>query len=375
MTNIIKVNFGRKWYQYLEDLIQEHLNQEVFPGVEILFAAHGEIRLHRAWGRLEVGQDAPTMNINTIFDIASLTKPIAVATSIMLMMEQGLLDLEEPAHEFLPEFKGGHRELITLKHLLCHTSGLPAWENLYEGAQSKDEVWNRLMQVELVNEVGREVVYSCLGYLILGEIIRRISKTQLSVYVKEAILSPLQMNSTQFSAWNTLKGQIIAPTQYCPYRQKLLRGVVHDENAYVFDEEGGNAGLFSTSIDLFRFSQMLFNGGELDGVRLLSTPSIQKMVENHTFYPNVPRGIGWDIKGKGTGYTSCGELMPYGCIGHTGFTGTSIWMDLPAQICIIVLSNRVHIAREKNIPAMKRFRPRLHNVLMSALETFEPWYD
>ncbi|HUJ77331.1 MAG TPA: serine hydrolase domain-containing protein, partial [bacterium] len=143
-------------------------------------------------------------------------------------------------------------------------------------------------------------------------------------------------------------------------------GVVHDENSHVFGGEGGNAGLFSTAPDLLRYARMLLGQGELEGVRVLSARSVARMTANHNARKLPPRGLGWDIKGEGFGYMSCGELLRPGAIGHTGFTGTSLWMELDTGLVIIALSNRVHMAREKNQPEMIRFRPRLHNVLASA---------
>lgn len=369
MSKIIKVDFTRKWQPHLDELIQSHLAQGTFPGVEILFASQGEILLHQAWGNREIGENNSSLQINTLWDIASITKPLATATSILILQERGELNLADKVSQWVPEYGDEARGAITLKHLLTHTSGLSAWENLYENVRNKDEAWARLLSFMPQQPLQHTTIYSCLGYLILAEIVRRVSKQSLAQFVKENILEPLEMKSSGFSPWQQSLGLTIAPTQYCPFRKKLLRGVVHDENAYVFDEEGGNAGLFSTALDLFRFCEMLFGNGEWQRARILSPQSLQNSVRNHNPKGLAARGLGWDYHTGGWGYMSCGELFPIGGIGHTGFTGTSIWIDLVSKTAIIVLSNRVHLSREKNQPQMMQFRPRLHNVLMSSLET------
>ena len=368
MSKVIDINFMRTWHQYLEALIAQQMKNGVFPGIEVLFAAQGKIHLHQAWGSLEIGKKAPPMQINTLFDIASMTKPMATATALMILQERGLLDLEDPVVEFVPEFQGEGKKAVTLRHLLTHTSGLPAWANLYEGAANPAEAWQRLMGISLEAPPEHQMIYSCLGFLILGEIIRRLTDQSLASFTKINIFDPLGMESTAFSPIETTPETQIAPTQYCPFRKKLLRGVVHDENSFIFQQEGGNAGLFSKAVDIYRFCQMIFNAGQWDGVRILSPSSIQCMLQNHNRPALAPRGLGWDMKEKTSGYTSCGALFPIPAFGHTGFTGTSFWCHPPTQRVVIVLTNRVHLSREQKLAQMQTFRPRLHNILMASLE-------
>ena len=371
MGNIIKVDFMRTWYHYLEELIQQQLRDGVFPGIELLFAAHDDIYLHKTWGKLEIGENAPTLPLNTIFDIASMTKPIATATAIMILQEQGLLNLDEPVVDFIPEFGTEEKCKVTLRHLLTHTSGLPAWANLYEGATNKKEAWQQLISIPLECLPGQQMVYGCLGFLILGEIINRLTHQSLAQFSNTHIFEPLHMHSTCFKPLRVIEEARIAPTQYCPFRNKLLRGIVHDENCHIFNEEGGNSGLFSQALEVYRFCQMIFNEGELEGVRVLSPSSVRTMVNNQN-PPNVdPRGLGWDMKGENGGYVSCGDLFSPGSIGHTGFTGTSFWLNIPSRIVVIVLTNRVHISRERKLVEMQKFRPRLHNILMASLDTIK----
>ncbi len=368
MNNVININFIRTWYQHLDKLINEQLEDGVFPGVEVLFAVQGEICLHQTWGKLEIGKGASPLNADTVFDIASLTKPMVTAAAIMMLQERGVIDLEDKVVEFVPEFDTEEKCQISLKQLLTHTSGLPAWADLYSGTSNKEEAWTQLMEIPLAYPTDSQMVYSCLGFIILGEIIRRLTQQSLAQFAKTNIFDPLQLKSTCFRAHKYLGNAVIAPTQYCPFRKLLLRGMVHDENSYIFDEEGGNAGVFSIASEIYRYCEMIFHQGKLGETRILSPQSVNCMIRNHNRPGLPPRGLGWDMKGDGFGYMSCGDLFPIGGIGHTGFTGTSLWLDVPSQIVVIVLSNRVHISREKKIKEMQSFRPKLHNILIASLE-------
>lgn len=213
------------------------------------------------------------------------------------------------------------------------------------------------------------MIYSCLGFLLLGEIIRRVTQRSLAEFTQESIFLPIGMSHTTFSPLQHLSGIETSPTQYCRFRKQLLRGTVHDENAYRFDEEGGNAGVFSTAMDLYLYAQMIFNQGATNEGTVLSEDSVRIMAQNWNPSNLEPRGLGWDIRGT-TGYYSCGSLFNQGSIGHTGFTGTSLWMDPPTETVIITLSNRVHLSREGTLPQMAKFRPRLHNFLIGSYSKY-----
>ncbi|MBF0238497.1 MAG: beta-lactamase family protein [SAR324 cluster bacterium] len=354
-------------YHELSQLVAQQLSNGVFPGIEILFAVGDDILLHQAWGYLDRTSEDPLQS-NTLFDIASITKPVATALSCMILLEHGQLDLEDPVGAFIPEFLRDETKFITLRHLLTHTSGLPAWENLYADATDEDEAWNKLMKIPLACPTGTRMIYSCLGFIILRKIICKLSGMSLTEFFHKNIAVPLRLRHTAFNpVTHGLSVMSVAPTENCPWRKQLLRGVVHDENAFIFQGEGGNAGLFSTAEDLHRFCRMMLNGGTLEGQRVLSSRTVTQMIRNHNSTQLLPRGLGWDVKQSGRGYWSCGELFSDGSIGHTGFTGTSLWMDPVSHVVVIVLTNRVHLSREGNIPQMKTFRPRLHNFLLSLI--------
>ncbi len=367
MTATPIVNFSRNRRQELADLVESALRSKLFPGLELLVARGDELLLHEAWGALEVGPDAPAMARGTVFDIASITKPVATATLLLVLLEQGKLTLEDRVSDTFPEFETPEKKGITLRHLLTHSSGLPAWVDFYSNTRGQAEALQSLLHTPLQHPTGTAMLYSDLGFLILGELIRRAGGRSLSEFFLRTISHPLRMTRTAFNPLQQGMDGPYAPTQYCPWRKQLLRGVVHDENAFLFSGEGGNAGLFSTTTDLWRYARMILGGGELEGVRVLAPRTVARMTSNHNPRRLPPRGLGWDIKGEGFGYMSCGELLRPGSIGHTGFTGTSLWMEPDSGFTVILLTNRVHMARERNQPEMVRFRPRLHNLVVSLL--------
>jgi CubicO group peptidase (beta-lactamase class C family) len=350
----------------LDSLVEGALRQRVFPGLELLVARRDEVMLHEAWGRIEIGPEAQPMAVGTLFDVASITKPVATASAVMVLLERAMVSLEDKVVEFVAEFDSEDKRGITLRHLLTHTSGLPPLIDLIGEGLTRAEAVQRIMHLPPQHPTGTAMVYGDVNFLILGEVVRRVSGQTLAEFCHQNLFHALQMGRTTFDPLAEGWEMPIAPTQYCPYRKQLLRGVVHDENAYVMGGEGGNAGLFSTAPDLHRFARMMLSGGELEGVRVLSESAVAAMTRNHNPRRLAPRGLGWDLKGEGSGYMSCGELVPPGTFGHTGFTGTSIWIDPNSGLIVITLSNRVHISREKNQQDMIRFRPRLHNLIAGA---------
>ena len=368
MNDIAKIHFGRNRRQELNALVEDAIRERIFPGMELLVAWGDVVVLHEAWGNLEVGPEVSPMETGTLFDIASITKPVATAMCMMILVEQGRVGLEEKAAEFFAEYDTPEKRGITLRHLMTHTAGLPEWIDLYSGDLTRADAFRKLVNEPLKHPTGTAMVYSDLGYLMLGEIIHRIGGESLSELFHRQVAHPLNLAHTAFNPLEKQIGLPIAPTQFCTFRKQLLRGIVHDENAYVFGGEAGNAGLFSTAADLHVFARMILGGGALDGAKLLSPRTVSMMITNHNPPRLPPRGLGWDLKGDLFGYASCGGLMGKGSIGHTGFTGTSLWMEPDTGLIVIVLTNRVNIARDKNQGDMIRFRPRLHNLAVCLAE-------
>ena len=318
----------------LEQLILDSIEHDIFPGAVVCLYQEGEPVFLGAYGHRMITPQRLPMREETLFDLASLTKPVATATAAMLLREQGRVNLSEDVVAYLPEFA---RPGISVFHLLTHTSGLPAWKPLYLEPGDKTEVVDYLGKLPLEYEPGSKVVYSCLGYILLGEVIREVTGTGLDIFTSEQIFGPLGMKDTFFNPPEEQRAQCAATedsnsferrmTNYRRYnwREGVVIGEVHDENAHFLGGVAGNAGLFSTASDLAKFCRMLINGGE----NILSPGSVQMMAASHTLGLSESRGIGWIILLKGTLY-------------HTGFTGTAIWIDLKHRAAAILLTNRVH---------------------------------
>ncbi|HDI75436.1 MAG: hypothetical protein DRJ52_05645 [Thermoprotei archaeon] len=342
----------------LDEFIQKRVG-DVYPGAVIAIGCSRGLGYCSAYGySLIIGEKLP-MKENTIFDLASLTKPVATATSIMILVEKGKIYLDEGVQDILPSFKGLAKEKVTLKHLLTHTSGLPAHIAFYRWCSSAEEVVNEICsKVSLVYEPGTRVVYSDLGYILLGYIIEKISGERLDLFAREKIFNPLGMKDTMFNPPEKLRSRIAA-TELCKWRKKLVWGEVHDENSYAMGGVAGHAGLFSTALDLAIFAQMMLNKGSIGSTRVLSRRSVEVMTTCHTEGLESRRGLGWQLKHRGA---ACGDLFSEDSYGHTGFTGTSIWIDPQQDLFVTFLTNRVHPSRENT--KIVKFRPKLHNFVV-----------
>ena len=345
----------------IDRLVATAIREALFPGVEIFFAQGESVVYHECFGRYD--SNGTALERCSVFDLASLTKPIATSAAILHLIDAQKLSLRSSLTEVVPEFFRREKERITLFHLLTHTSGLPAWRDLYSPRFDRRQGWAKLCDTELDCPPGQKVVYSCLGFLVLSEIVRRVSGSSLADYCREHIFGPIRTKRLCFRPGKSCRK--IVPTAFCPIRNRYLRGSVHDENAYLFDEEGGNAGLFGTVGDIHRFCRMVFGEGTLEGETVLSREAVRYWTESRLPEHLSQRALGWDVNGRHEEYRSCGEKMPIGSLGHTGFTGTSLWMDKRTELVAIILSNRVNISREGNLAGMRAFRPQIHDLLLS----------
>ncbi len=353
--------------KYFHQLIESSLNEKLFPGIEVMLFQKQTILFHQVYGNKQTRPDHEKLAINSIFDIASMTKPIITASLIMLLLEQGKLNLDDNISEFFPSFLEEDKKQITIKHLLTHTSGLPAWHNLYENSHSLEEAKETLLSLPLDYQPDSQVIYSCMGFIILKLIIETVTSKPLDTLANEWILKPLGMNDSHFTPSETLKERI-PPTGDCPWRKKMIHGEVHDENCYFFKGLGGNAGLFSTAYDIAVFSNMLLQNETSNRKSILSPASIQLMTQNQVQKKDLlPRGLGYQLKPLDA--SQCGELFGAHSFGHTGFTGTSFWIDPDSSIGIIILTNRVHLAYHETVKAMRSFRMRAHNILLASLKS------
>ena len=275
----------------------------------------------------------------TIYDLASLTKVIGTTTAVMILYDEGKIDLDAPVSRYVPEFTGGEKDRVTVRMLLEHRSGLPAGRDLWRIAHSPEEARAAAISTNLFAHPGQYYEYSDLGADMLGFTVEAITGKALDVFLQERVFTPLGMTDTHFRPDASLRGRI-APTEITPPRGYPLRGEVHDENAYALGGVAGHAGLFSTVSDLSIFAQMMLNGGSYDGTRIVADSTVQLFTRRAA----GTRALGWDTC---AGSYGCGQYMGAESYGHTGFTGTSLWIDPDREMFVILLTNRVHAARAR----------------------------
>jgi CubicO group peptidase (beta-lactamase class C family) len=355
----------------LDQLVTEAVARKDFPGAVLLVAHKGKVVYRRAFGLSQwVPEDKP-LTADMIFDLASVTKPVATATSVMLLVERGQIRLWDKVTVYVPEFsawygeKGIPGEEARLYNLLTHTSGLPPYTDPKEAGKKLGDPCTTADLVGLIARipkempVGREFVYSCLNYITLAHIVHKVSGQTIDEFAAENIFKPLGMTRTLYRPPAALLDQCV-PTEVVDGRP--LRGIVHDPLARLQGGVSGNAGLFSTADDLAVFAQMLLDGGSYGGVRVLSPLTVARMTE---IYPKVGesgRGLGWDID---TDYSNLrGDLFGLGSYGHSGYTGTSIWIDPETRTSVILLTNRVHPNDKGDIIAL---RGKVANVVAAAI--------
>jgi CubicO group peptidase (beta-lactamase class C family) len=268
----------------------------------------------------------------------------------MMLVDEGLLDLDKPVRAFLPRFRGGAKDAVTVRHLLTHSSGVDWWAPLHKELNSRAAFVERVQQMDLAYEPGTRSLYSDLGLLLLGEILERVAGESIDAFAHRRIMGPLGMKDTRFKPPPSLLPRI-APTEDDPWRGRVVRGEVHDENAQAMGGVAPHAGLFGTAPDLARFAQMLLNGGVYDHKRLVSRETVEAFTRP-AGVPGSSRALGWDTP---DGSNSAGSLLSKRSFGHTGFTGTSMWVDPERRLFVILLTNRVHPTRENNaIRAVRR---------------------
>ncbi len=345
----------------VDRVIDRFLAEGAFPGGVLAVGHRGALVHLRPFGRLSYQDDAPAVTAGTIYDLASLTKVVATTTMAMILADLGRLDLDSPARDFLPRFTGEGKEKITVRQLLTHSSGVDWWASLYQEIKGKQAYVERIQAMDLVYQVGSQVKYSDLGLILLGEILERVAGEPLDVFVRRRVFEPLGMGDTLFRPGPELI-QRIAPTEMDPWRGRVVRGEVHDENAHALGGVAPHAGLFSTAGDLARFAQMMVNGGVFEHRRIIS----REVVRTFTRKAGVAgssRALGWDTKSPEK--SSAGSLFSADSYGHTGFTGTSIWIDPERQLFVILLTNRVHPSRDNIL--IRKVRPAVADAVVRAL--------
>ena len=356
-TPVLRQPGPRGDFETVDRLLESFRERRAFPGgVLAVGDAEGLIHLH-PFGRLSYEAKARPVTAATLYDLASLTKVVATTTMAMILVDEGKLDLNRPVRDFLPGFQGPGKETVTVRHLLTHSSGLPALALLFKETQGQTAYIERVQAMDLEYPPGSRSVYSDPGVILLGAILEQTAGQPLETFVRDRVLEPLGMRDTRYRPPPELWPRI-APTEFDPWRGRMIQGEVHDENAFAMGGVAPHAGLFGTAGDLARFAEFLLNGG-----RPIVSPETVELFTRKAGIPGSDRALGWDTKSAEG--SSAGTLLSERSFGHTGFTGTSIWIDSERKLYIILLTNRVHPTRENNL--IREARPAVADAVVRAL--------
>ena len=317
-----------------------------FPGAVVAVGYRDSVVLLAAVGHYGADDRRP-VTTETVYDLASLTKVIGLTTAAMLLVDSGKLDLDAPVQRYVPAFQGPNKERVMIRHLLTHSSGLPAWRPLYAESADREHALALVDTTPLMRQPGDTFVYSDLGAMVLAQAVQAVSGQRLDDFLAARLFGPLGMTSTRYLPPESWRSRIAPTENDTMFRHRLLRGEVHDENAGRLGGVSGHAGLFSTAPDLARFAQWLLDtrrghAPPFAALRRLSPPLVQMFTQRQNIPPGSSRALGWDTPSENS---SAGTQMGPNAFGHTGFTGTSIWFDPDRDLFIILLTNRVNPTR------------------------------
>jgi CubicO group peptidase (beta-lactamase class C family) len=349
----------------IDSVVRVALLEGAAPGAAVAVGRHGFLVHTHGYGRLDERPGYGPVTDSAIYDLASLTKVIATTTAAMILVDEGKLDLDRPIWRYLPELRGGDKGSITARHLLLHNSGLPAWSPLFRQVRGRRAYLDRIAALPLEYPTGTRMVYSDLGAILLGMVVERISAQTLDVFAQERIFGPLGMSDTGFNpiwwvepnggpaadgeedAVDLLRSRIATTQLDTVARLRFVQGNVHDDNAFALGGVAGHAGLYSSARDLAVFAQMMLNGGVYAGRRIVSEQTLREFTRRAS--SSSTRALGWDTPAE---RSSAGDYFTAASFGHTGFTGTSLWIDPERDVFVILLTNRINTS-----PANQRHGP------------------
>ncbi len=323
----------------IDRVVQRGLDAGGYPGASVVVGRKGFSVWSRGFGSLDWGGKTRVSSTQSIYDLASLTKVVGTTTAIMVLYDQGKIELDAPVSRYIPTFSGGNKDLVTVRHLLTHRAGLPAGRELWRIASTPAQARDAVIAAPIQCAPGNCYEYSDLGADLLGFVAEAASGVTLDVFLRRNVFDKLDMSDTRFRL-GAVDVERTAPTEIAPPRGYPLRGEVHDENAWALGGVAGHAGLFSTAGDLSVFAQMLLDGGTYNGVRVVADSTVALFTKRAAGH----RALGWDTCAGGAG---CGQYLSERAYGHTGFTGTSLWIDPDRHMFVILLTNRVHAARAR----------------------------
>jgi CubicO group peptidase (beta-lactamase class C family) len=343
--------------------LQNRVTMGRLPGAVLAVGTTEQLYFYYAVGYSQVFPEPERrpMQLDTIFDLASLTKVVATLPSVMILVEQGNIRLDQSVSHYLPEFQGKDKEKVTVRHLLTHTAGLPASKDFYSHGWNLQQMHHSLFETDLVYKTGSEVVYSDLGFMLLGILVERVSGLRLDQFAYKHVFAPLQMNDTRFNPPLTLKNRTAA-TEYRNHLDRYQCAEVHDENAGAMGGISGHAGLFATLADLVRYATCFMQDGTLGRFQLLRPETVTEMRRLQTIGLHGSRGLGWVMYRPGDGsFGGCFDSEGYG---HTGFTGTSLYLNPQQNLFVVLLTNRVHFGRTDD---MIQIRQTVHRLIYDAV--------
>lgn len=344
--------------KYLDSFLQNEVDEGRLPGAVYAIGLGEEVVHQNVVGYAENRNGVVRkMQMDTIFDLASLTKVTATLPSILRLLDEGQIRLNDSVGLFVPEFSIGDKSAINVRHLLTHSSGLISHRNYYALASSREELLKLVQNESLDTKPDSTVVYSDLGFILLAQIIEAVTGKRIDVYAKENVFAPLGMNETAYCPNESLFGRIAATEEFADLGVKV--GVVHDENTYTMGGVSGHAGLFAPLDDMVKYVQMWLS----DENPVLSQAVRKAAVRSYTEHLNGHRGLGFTCRRDA--YDHTGDLWPETTVGHTGFTGTSLAFDPVSKLWFVLLTNDVHYGRENK--TIVRLRGRVHNIVASAL--------
>lgn len=334
--------------QTIDSLVEQYMANGTFPCGEVLLARGPNILMHKAYGFME-GSDIAPLKKGALFDLASLTKPLATAQLLVKLVREGRLDLDDHVQAHLPERMAARQNAMTVRQLALHQAGFPPDSPLIKKADSAAQAWRLLHSMKLQYRPGTDVVYSCLGYLLLGQIIERVTGLPLDEAFDEMIATPLGLKHTLFAPLSVAR-QLppIVPTVPVIRPSGYIRGMVNDSTARLLGGKVGNAGLFSSALELHKIAMHLLKQND------------PLTFENGNPTGLTPRTIGFEYNDQNQLGCSCGPHFAHGSVGHTGFTGTSLWIDPMSGLIVIALTNRTYLSYRDTIDSMRQFRAKLH---------------
>ena len=357
-------------------ILQEAITQQAFPAASVAVTDRGQLIILKALGHLTEAGTASfprsmrvdgdfdsDINPTTLFDLASLTKVVATTTMAMLLYERGLLDLEAPVSAIVPEFirdptRDPRRHEVTIRMLLAHSSGLPAYEKLFLKARTRDELLQAAFTTPLAADPATRAVYSDIGFIILGIALERLADESLDRFCQREIFAPLAMTNTTFNPPLDIRAQIPPTVDDQTFRQRIIQGEVQDENASILGGVAPHAGLFSTALDVAKFAHAMLTGGH----PILRPATISLFTRREAAPTGTSRALGWDTLSSPS---QSGKYFSPNSYGHLGYTGTSLWIDPTRQLSITLLTNRTW--PDCSNQAIKQVRPNFHDAIIEAL--------